>query len=567
MYINPIEILGLSQTESISQIDSNTIKKEKKKLYADIDLSDDGFLNYHGIKLTKGDCEKVIDELLISENREFYFYLANNKLLNDFLITGDTQIFKKFKQDSIHKLQEFIDFISPFYSTQYDKALLSAFSSHDELLLKNIVTAPKLFSQSDVNSAYKSLTNLLSNRIVENDKLKNDIEEEQSEYDEDSIEQITERVKESFPNSLLNQLPDYFQSQILKIAHSINHLSNTVCFDFTKVSYELTGYLLTLNIDGLDRPTFENNFKIIKKKHEEKLEQKKNAPLLKRWAAILLQIREINKQVENKSLPSESALKNLNELLEINELNTLPSFADDIRNQIAFSIRSLSISMWNKQEDIKNSIDTINLALKINVDSDTRLKFEKDLSQLIEIENKNRGILVCHFCEKNKPTQTGNFSKTLYLERGRTSSGRSHSVSYDYSTIDIPRCSKCYKAHGNGWVLYYFIFFGTAAGISFLADMLGVIPEVYWYIAVITGWVLSKILMKSYFLKRKIKNNSKLELKDHPLLKSKLENGWSYYQPSPNLLLMLLTLVPFIYSFVNKLFNNIMDKYMFNSDK
>ena len=571
MYINPIEILGLSKTESISQIEVQLIKKEKKKLFADIDLSDDGFLDYHGIKLTKGDCEKAIDDLLIKDNRDYYLYLANNEFLNKFLITGNVEIFDNFKQDSIYKLKEFVDFLSPFYCIQFDKALLGAFSSNDELLLRKIINAPRLFSQSEINSAFKSLTNLLSNRIHENEKLKKDIEEEQSEYNEDTIEKVIEIVKERFPNNLLNLLPDYFQSQLLKIAKSINQLSNTICsitvwdsINSSKVSFELTGYLLTLNIDGLDRPTFEDNYVIIKQEYENKIEQKKNAPLLKQWASILIRIRDLVKQVENNTLPSVDALINLNLLLDIDELNTLPSFADDIRNQIAYAVRSLAISMWNKQEDIKSSIDSINLALQLNIDSEARLKFNKDLTQLTEIENKNRGILICHFCEIDRPSKDGNFSKTLYLEGSRTSRGRTHSVSYEYSTIDIPRCIKCKKAHDNGWVLYYLIFFGTTAIISLVADAIGVIPEVYWYIALIIGWILAKLFIKSYYLKKNLKNNSKLELKEHPLLKRKFESGWSFYQPSANLLFMLLTLIPVIYDFINKLFNKFLVRYVFN---
>jgi hypothetical protein len=37
-YINPIEILQLSNMADSSQIDSDTIKKAKRRLFADIDL-------------------------------------------------------------------------------------------------------------------------------------------------------------------------------------------------------------------------------------------------------------------------------------------------------------------------------------------------------------------------------------------------------------------------------------------------------------------------------------------------------------------------------------------------
>ena len=113
MYVNPIEILGLSNATDTTSIDNEIVKKAKRKLFADIDLSDNGVFEYYGLQLTKGNCEKAIDELTNNDFKEFYLYLANNKPLNEFLASGKEAIFKNFKQDSIYKLPEFIKFISP----------------------------------------------------------------------------------------------------------------------------------------------------------------------------------------------------------------------------------------------------------------------------------------------------------------------------------------------------------------------------------------------------------------------------------------------------------------------
>jgi hypothetical protein len=123
-YINPIEILGLSNVEDTTSIDNEIVKKAKRKLFADIDLSDNGLFEYYGLQLTKGDCEKVIDELTNNELKEFYLYLATNKKLNSFLVNGNNDFFANFKQDSIFKLPEFVKFISPYFAPKFDKALL-----------------------------------------------------------------------------------------------------------------------------------------------------------------------------------------------------------------------------------------------------------------------------------------------------------------------------------------------------------------------------------------------------------------------------------------------------------
>jgi hypothetical protein len=119
MYINPIEILGLSDTVVANKIDNEVIKKAKRKLFAEIDLSDNGYLDYYGLSLTSGASEKAIDELNNSEKKEFYLYLANNPPLNEFLANGNEKIFQTFKQDSIFLLTEFIQFISPFIEHKF----------------------------------------------------------------------------------------------------------------------------------------------------------------------------------------------------------------------------------------------------------------------------------------------------------------------------------------------------------------------------------------------------------------------------------------------------------------
>ena len=126
-YINPVEILQLSNVADSSQIDSDTIKKAKRRLFADIDLSDDGHYDYYGLQLSKGDCEKAINELSNNDLKEFYLYLTSNKKLNEFLVNGNESVFNSFKQDSIFKLPDFINFISPYYTPKFDKALSSAF--------------------------------------------------------------------------------------------------------------------------------------------------------------------------------------------------------------------------------------------------------------------------------------------------------------------------------------------------------------------------------------------------------------------------------------------------------
>ena len=276
VYINPIEILEL-QKEHVNSIDTNAIRKAKRKLFAEIDLSDNGLFNYYEQKLTKSDCERAIDELEDSNKFEFYFHLASNIELNSFLANGNNEFLIKSKQESIYKLPEFINFISPYFTIKIDNLLLKSFQNKDLDLFSSSLRFNYLISQHDLNNAFRSLSNEIEQRIIETDKLTTDIKDGESEFTDENIESILDIIVDKFPIEYLNKLPIYFQSQINKIAASINYLQLNIWneFDTTLVSLKLLEHLLALNIESVKKPTFENNFEIVKKKHFEIIERNK----------------------------------------------------------------------------------------------------------------------------------------------------------------------------------------------------------------------------------------------------------------------------------------------------
>ncbi len=390
-YINPIEILGLSSVADTASIDNEIVRKAKRKLFADIDLSDDGLFEYYGLQLTKGDCEKVIDDLANNDLKEFYLYLASNKKLNNFLVNGNDTVFINFKQDSIFKLPEFVKFISPYFAPKFDKALLNAFENEDVEQTKSILKTSFLISQNDINLAYKSISNNIQNRIDDIAEIKRDIKNEESVYDEDDIDEVVDLVVENFPSDILNCLPNYFQSQILKIANEINYLNVVIWdnFDNTQVCNDLLEHVLTLNIGGLDKPTFQKNYEIVRKKNQERVEQEKNAPILRKYAGYLIQTKTKLKEIEDKTTTPTSLLSWVNSSISISDVNNLPSVFDEIKNQVALSLRAMSVEIWNSFSNIDVSIDLINKANNITgLKAEIRDNLQDAKKQLTELKTK-----------------------------------------------------------------------------------------------------------------------------------------------------------------------------------
>jgi hypothetical protein len=531
-FLNPIELLELEYAE-IASIDSSIIKKAKRKLFAEIDLSDDGHFDYKGILISKTDCEKVIDDLENSDALEFYSHLSSNKALNDFLVNGNDKIFKSFKQESIYKLPVFIRFISPYFAPKFDKAILKAFVDDDEERLRGILRTQNLINIPDLNIAFKGLSIEIQDRLQQIDTITQDIKNEESDFIEDDIDNVVGIVKEAFPTHLLNLLPAYFQSQINKIASSINYLQLAIWNEFnsTSVPLHLLEYLLDLNIESVSKPTFQKNYEIIRKKHEERIEQERNAPLLKKWATILLTIQDHVKKVEDKSIQAVDALDNVQKLLNVSELNSLPSFADEIRTQIGYSIRSLSISSWNKQNDIKTSLSLIGLALQIYVNEEAKIKFRQDKTELEELEEKYKGLLVCHFCEKNSPEDKSGISKTIYKETSRSFIPRR--VQFSYSDLTIPRCKNCKEVHSKGSEKFYLtLFVSVVLGVIMGSVVEGEHFIIGGIIGTGVGWLLGKLIEGNQVSNSGIKDASDSTLAKHPLLVDRMREGWTFSKPS-----------------------------------
>jgi hypothetical protein len=524
-YINPIEILDLS---NVAEISSEIIKKAKRRLFADIDLSDDQIFDYHGAKYTKSDCETAIDGLT-EEFKEYYVYLLSNQKLNNFLASGSAEVFAGFQKHTLFDSPQFIHFISPFFSLRCNDLMLIALKSNDAELIENIIATCYLIEQVDFNIAFASTSSHIQNKISEINKIKEDIENEIGYFTEENVEELIDLVSQNFPIKALNSLPQYFQSQILMIAQSINYLAIAIwhAFNTTQVPNDLIEYLLNLNIGGLDRPTFENNFKIISKKHNERIEQAKNAPLLKKWTTVLLNVRDVIKKVENKTTSSSEAYQHIKDLFDLSELNSLPSFADEIRTQIGYSIRSLSISIWNIQSDIKIAQGTINLALQINLDNDAKERFKQDQTDLSEIENKYRGVLVCHFCDKNTPDESSKITKMIYKETSRSASR----VQFSYVDIFIPRCKSCQTIHSKGRERYrMFLIHGIVAG-AIIGAMIDEHFIIGGFIGCAIGSIAGTLMERSLFRKESIKEVSDSTLKQHPILSQRMKEDWAFDQP------------------------------------
>ena len=273
-YINPFQLLGIT-AENISDIDNVTINKAKRKLLAEIELSDTNAIVHSGVELNKGDCLKAIDDLDTKIKREFHFYILQNKLLNNFLTSRDLTFFAQFKVESIFKDNEFLDFISPYFSEQYDKALIENYKKCNLSNLKSLLSINPIVNNQYSEKCHQSTYLYLREINLEIEKIKKEIESSKSLFIRNYFDGqgISKYIENKLNVSFLNILPNYFQGIRNQITQSISILAVYIhnelelyhpAFEVIQIGYDIAS-------DGLDRGKIVKNYFILKKHYENAL--------------------------------------------------------------------------------------------------------------------------------------------------------------------------------------------------------------------------------------------------------------------------------------------------------
>lgn len=304
-YINPYELLGINSA-NLSDIDSKTVLKEKKKLLQEIELSDGDSIEHNGFRLTKSDCLKAVDDLDDKNKREFHFFIFQNKSLNDFLSKGSLMFFERYQIESIYKLPEFLDFISLYFATQYDKILTDNFKKKNIKAVSKILSVKPITNELLFESCYKGTYSLIKNLDTEINSITKEVEVKQSLFIKNNFQGLDTLIKEKIYIDIINLLPAYFQSLRNQLAQSIRNLArdiNNEPYNLYEPAYKIIEIANDFSTDGLIRQTIIKGYYTIKKNYEDDLQkhQQVSQAVITNTTPIVHTEPEIKEKLEEKS--------------------------------------------------------------------------------------------------------------------------------------------------------------------------------------------------------------------------------------------------------------------------
>ncbi|QEM03147.1 hypothetical protein DIU31_006275 [Mucilaginibacter rubeus] len=378
-FINPIDILQLGQDEA-SDITPTLIKRAKKRIYADIELSDDGVYHYKGKSFSKSDIDHAINQLDDHDKLEYYLFINKYQDLQNFLYSQDDRLINNFRNEAIFLHPGFIEFISPYFAASFNILIYKTYLSGELVFFKKATSVKLLTVPRDITKAYQNLTQYLTETKKDLDKVVADLRNKTSIHTVDTIKNVYSQYKFKLSSPKLNCLPILFQDQRNAIANSFRNFSVNIYnfFDDAQLSMDVIKYALTFEVNGLDKQELEKDLIEITKLFNEREESIIFEEIIKKYADLLKEGDALNQRINNKTANGTTAVSWVNANIPFSELNSLPDSLTEINSQLALLIRSLSVSVWNKWEDIDNAIRLIDKSLVIKT---TDLKVKQNLNE------------------------------------------------------------------------------------------------------------------------------------------------------------------------------------------
>jgi len=334
-YINPFDIAKQIGFDNLNQ---NTFKKFKRRVFAELELNDDKII-VNNVILYRNEIYSILDEIDKDKSLlDIYRALYENEILNSFLNGSKSNHIEKLKNLIELEDRQTVEFITPYLINILSKIYKKAFLEHD---VQTLIIQPPV-EEIYYEKIYEPIYKLLKNKENELYKLKNTFD------DFYAIKYIIGDVK------TINKLPDYFAKIRIDIAQAIRNLS----IDSWNESEDLD---LALSLIG-----YALKFKVNQKMKDKFLSDKTDLENISKEQKTIDFLTEIEKIFDNKFIPFPSKVDKT--------INTVEQKNNEIKNDIlALMIYNLVDNYIEKNQlvltnDIPSLLKIFNYLLKISND-------------------------------------------------------------------------------------------------------------------------------------------------------------------------------------------------------
>lgn len=164
-YLNPLTLLNNMNGGPVDMRDNAALSLLRKKMMAELELSDDKALRINGQAFSKHELLQFFDQLQFSGVSAYHQQIAEDPVLLHFLETGNMKgplLDKPWYKDA-----NFISFISPYYEPLFTVAVLNSLKQRDVTATHTLFSAPMLMDGAHITASYKPILRYL--KVVDNE--------------------------------------------------------------------------------------------------------------------------------------------------------------------------------------------------------------------------------------------------------------------------------------------------------------------------------------------------------------------------------------------------------------
>ena len=207
-YINPVKFLTAIAGQPVSIEDPQNLSIARKRIMAEIELSDNQTVEYEGTLYSKNDILVFFDSLGSPEEMRFHSLINGDGELLYFLETGTLKFSRnnRFKKNEHYQAPAFLAFVSPYYESVFTPLVLQCFKARDTRTFVDLMTNPILLTGEYKEKSYARIFRMLGDKMSTLEKINADLESYKDVYTEDVYEAANADI-----TCLLNHLPDEFQ--------------------------------------------------------------------------------------------------------------------------------------------------------------------------------------------------------------------------------------------------------------------------------------------------------------------------------------------------------------------
>jgi hypothetical protein len=158
-YLNPLAFLAKMNGGPVDMRDSAALSLLRKKMMAELELSDDKLLKVGGQVLTRQDLLQFFDQLQNTQEGIYHQQIAQDPALLHFLETGEMK--GPIADHVLYKDDAFLLFMAPYYEPLFTVAVLNSLKQQDLATTQHLFSGPLLLDGAHITASYRQVLRYL----------------------------------------------------------------------------------------------------------------------------------------------------------------------------------------------------------------------------------------------------------------------------------------------------------------------------------------------------------------------------------------------------------------------